>query len=479
MTEDEFEEVREITPVSRNGSAPPGFVPAVEALPGLARVAAAACWHSTEWGVRTTARAGRRVMRAVSDPVEAAALARDATEAASVIGGLARAVSSGVPLARALTSAGESLGELAEPPEYDSGADRHDGLTLRERGAELLERSRDVWDDDVAHPAYERILEELAPDEARILVLLLQGGPQPSVDVRTGGPVGMVHSQLVAPGMSMIGGRAGCRHLDQVPSYLNNLFRLGLVWFSREALRDPMEYQVVEAQPDVLAAMHSVKFSKVVRRSIHLTPFGEDFCRTCLVDEDPDSGTSFPPHGMPPEADPGESPVVGLARPACRDRLGVDLERERLHDLRLGGAGHLVQVRDDVLHRDALLDEAHGSALQGRLGHLAVALGREHDHLGLRAVLPEQRQEVEAGHLGQVDVEQDDARPVVLRHRERLPGVAGGADDLDVGAGEGDPEQPSHVLVVVDDQHAQRAGLARSAAPARVTRDRCRRQLGR
>ena len=311
MTEDEFEEVREILPVSRNGSAPPGFAPAVEALPGLARVAAAACWHSTEWGVRTTARAGRRVIRAVTDPDEAVALARDATEAASVIGGLARAVSSGVPLATALTSAGESLGELAEPPGHDREADALDGMTLRERGAELLERSRDVWNDDVAHPAYERILDELAPDEARILLLLLQGGPQPSVDVRTGGPVGMVHSQLVAPGLTMIGGRAGCRHLDQVPSYLNNLFRLGLVWFSREALRDPLEYQVVEAQPDVLAAMHSVKFPKVVRRSIHLTPFGEDFCRTCLVDEDPETGTSFPPHGTPPEPESGEPPSSG------------------------------------------------------------------------------------------------------------------------------------------------------------------------
>ena len=92
----------------------------------------------------------------------------------------------------------------------------------------------------------------------------------------------MVHSQLVAPGLTMIGGRAGCRHLDQVPSYLNNLFRLGLIWFSREALRDPMEYQVLEAQPDVLEAMASVRRAKVVRRSINLTPFGEDFCRDGL-----------------------------------------------------------------------------------------------------------------------------------------------------------------------------------------------------
>ena len=192
-----------------------------------------------------------------------------------------------MPLATALLTAGESLGELAEPARAAvNGTRQRPRRRLRERGAELLERSRDVWNDDVGHPAYERILDELAPDEARILLLLLEGGPQPSVDVRTGGPVGMVNSQLVAPGLTMIGARAGCRYLDQVPSYLNNLFRLGLVWFSREALRDPLEYQVVEAQPDVLAAMHSVRFAKVVRRSIHLTPFGEDFCRTCLVDEE-------------------------------------------------------------------------------------------------------------------------------------------------------------------------------------------------
>ena len=105
----------------------------------------------------------------------------------------------------------------------------------------------------------------------------------------------------------MIGARAGCRWGEQVPAYLNNLFRLGLVWFSREALKDPMEYQVVEAQPDVLEAMHSVKFPKVVRRSIHLTPFGEDFCKTVLVDER-QATTEFPEHAVPPEGDAAEPP---------------------------------------------------------------------------------------------------------------------------------------------------------------------------
>ena len=74
-------------------------------------------------------------------------------------------------------------------------------------------------------------------------------------------------------------------HCPNTGSMLNCMREGGLVWFSREPLRDPLEYQVVEAQPDVLAAVHSVRFAKVVRRSIHLTPFGEDFCRTCLLEE--------------------------------------------------------------------------------------------------------------------------------------------------------------------------------------------------
>jgi Abortive infection alpha len=284
--------------------------PAVDSLPGLARVAASAAFHTTEWGVKTSAKAWLRVGRAMTSRDEAALLAKDAGEGVAVFGELARSISSGVPMARALLSAGESLGGLVEPHPVVNGqvvGSREVPKTLRERGQELLEKSRDVWNTDQGHPAYGRILEQLAPDEARILLLLLEGGPQPSVDVRTGGPIGMVNSHLIAPGLNMVGARAGCRYLDQVPSYLNNLYRLGLVWFSRESLRDPLEYQVVEAQPDVLEAMHSVRFAKVVRRSIHLTPFGEDFCRTCLIEEE-QTDQEFPEHSLPPDGDDGPEP---------------------------------------------------------------------------------------------------------------------------------------------------------------------------
>ncbi len=107
--------------------------------------------------------------------------------------------------------------------------------------------------DDDTHPAFAHILDELTPDEARMLRFLCAEGPQPSVDVRTNRPFG-VGSELVAGGLSMIGLQAGVRHPDRTQSYLNNLERLGLIWFSRETV-EPGRYQVVEVQPEVVEAL--------------------------------------------------------------------------------------------------------------------------------------------------------------------------------------------------------------------------------
>jgi hypothetical protein len=137
---------------------------------------------------------------------------------------------------------------------------------------------------DNLHPAYMRILEVLTPDEARILRFLALSGPQPAVDVRAGLPT---VSQLVAQGRTMIGEEAGCLHGDRIHPYLDNLHRLGLIWFSREPVGGPRRYQVLEAQADVVEALREGgRLARTVRRSILLTPFGEDFCATCLPLED-------------------------------------------------------------------------------------------------------------------------------------------------------------------------------------------------
>ena len=267
-------------------------------LLGVLRFAATATLRTAEYGIQTYVQTGRRLARALT-PEPARGLAADVEQTVRSLAessGVARRLEEVAASNEYLNAATNALRSFISGPIVRPGQAALP--TLKESGADLMRRSRDVWNDEEAHPAYGRILSELAPDEGRVLMLLLSKGPQPSVDVRTGGPVGMLSSRLIAPGLTMIGSRAGLRHTDQVPAYLNNLFRLGLVWFSRETLRDVHQYQVVEAQPDVLEAMHSVRYAKVVRRSIHLTPFGEDFCRACLVLDAVDIA-NLPKHAQP------------------------------------------------------------------------------------------------------------------------------------------------------------------------------------
>ena len=89
-------------------------------------------------------------------------------------------------------------------------------------------------------------------------------------------------SQVVAEGLNMIGTQAGCRDLERVHAYLDNLNRLGLIWFSKQPIDDPTAYQVLEAQPSVLEAVRGASRAKTTQRSIRLTPFGRDFCEVCL-----------------------------------------------------------------------------------------------------------------------------------------------------------------------------------------------------
>ena len=239
--------------------------------PGLVRLMTGVGWRMTSWAVSSTRVATERLLRAA---VEGESVGHLTSEAVDTVRQQALQV----------------LGILdeGEDPAAALGQASHSTEHLRERGRRLLDASADVHLDQPTHPAYDRILDDLAPDEGRILRLLRDEGPQPSVDVRTAGtPVAQIGSEMVAPGLTMIGAHAGVRYEDRVPAYLNNLFRLGLIWFSREPVQDLVRYQVLEAQPDVAEALRRAGRGRTVRRSLHLTPFGEDFCRTCLPEDSP------------------------------------------------------------------------------------------------------------------------------------------------------------------------------------------------
>jgi hypothetical protein len=250
----------------------------VAALPGLARIAAAASIRLTALSIEASVRTGSRFLRGATSGAPAGeVLQQTADELRTFV--------------RDLLGVNDDTDRPYPPPTEEEVPEADEAVEddpptqalLRERGAELLRRSADIdMEEEEAHPAYARILGEMAPDEARILRLLVIEGPQPAVDVRTSGPIGILKDDLVAPGLNMIAMESGVRHPERVKRYLNNLYRLGLIWFSREQLEDQSRYQVLEAQPDVTEALDEARRSRTVRRSIHLTPFGDDFCSTCL-----------------------------------------------------------------------------------------------------------------------------------------------------------------------------------------------------
>ena len=268
----------------------------IRATPTLARLAAGAYIRTAQWSLATSVRVGTRLVRAAAAGESPAQLMGEAsTEVRDYLRHFLDQPNGSDPLAA----------EAAPPPPPD--------VRLRERGAELLARSADVDYDEPAHPAFERILEELAPDEGRILRLLCTSGPQPAVDVREAKPLGIA-AGLIEGGLNMIGTQAGCRFLERVPAYLNNLERLGLVWFSREPLEDPLSYQVLEAQPEVLTALGGGR-RKTVRRHIALTPFGKNFCDTVLPMDTAeidalDPGTPAAATTAPDPAEPIRDPRV-------------------------------------------------------------------------------------------------------------------------------------------------------------------------
>lgn len=242
------------------GEGEPTLEELVRAAPGLARIAASIGWNGAVEAANAYANSASRVIRAASQGESTTELLQETT--AELRSHLRELI-------------GVQEGTRPARPAGDSSA-----AALRKRGEELLRESADVRADVDSHPAYMRILDALAPDEGRVLRFLAKEGPQPSVDVRSGLPFA---SQLVAQGCTMIGEEAGCRYAERIYAYLNNLHRLGLVWFSREPLRDSRCYQVLEAQPDVVGALErGGRTARTVRRSIVLTPFGEDFCGICL-----------------------------------------------------------------------------------------------------------------------------------------------------------------------------------------------------
>ena len=230
------------------------LLPGLSSVPAVARLAAGAWYRGATWGFGTALRTTERVLGLVGNGAQLPDL--------------------------------EHPGQPEEKPQEEQ---RKRASSLRDRGGELLERAAGVVDErDPVHPGFARIIDQLAPDEARILKLLVNEGPQGIVYVNKAAPFG-IGAREIARRLSMIGHEAGCLHGELVPAYIDNLVSHGLVAIRRDALEDEMPYQVIEAQPEVTEAIKgaggTVFRGQITRRSVHLTDFGRTFCQVCFPPE--------------------------------------------------------------------------------------------------------------------------------------------------------------------------------------------------
>ncbi|WP_433199175.1 Abi-alpha family protein [Nocardia sp. CA-107356] len=232
----------------------------VRATTGVARVAVTAAAEVTAWGIDTALGVGAAVVRG------------------SIAGNPPREV-----LAEAEAEVRDAVRRALRLPATPDQPTPDAVPTLREQGAALLRLSASTQGEHhETHPAFAHMLEELTPDEARILRFLHLDGPQPSIDIRAGRPRSLGVERIVS-GLNLIGEHAGLRFPNRIQQYLPNLRRLGLIEFAKEPVGNPNRYQILEAQSPIREVLKRSGFgTKVYYRSITLTGFGADFVQTCL-----------------------------------------------------------------------------------------------------------------------------------------------------------------------------------------------------
>lgn len=159
--------------------------------------------------------------------------------------------------------------------------------SLSDMYANLLATAMDKNTADGAHPAFVEIIKQFTPDEAKLIAFFLEERPLPIVHVRAL-KTGAVGGVTIANSLSLFGEQAKLEYQLAVPSYLNNLSRLGLIslpesHYTDEGIYDELEASEVVQQQVAIAAGIPDRTPKLVRRGVWLTNFGLQFGRACIM----------------------------------------------------------------------------------------------------------------------------------------------------------------------------------------------------
>ncbi|UOF21936.1 DUF4393 domain-containing protein [Pseudomonas syringae] len=159
--------------------------------------------------------------------------------------------------------------------------------SLSDMYANLLASAMNKSTADGAHPAFVEIIKQMTPDEAKLMSLFLERRPFPIVSIRA--EVKEDNSGITfVRNLSLFGDEANLEVKVFVPSYLDNLSRLGLISIhSGESYTDPGMYDELEGSELVKkryaeAAALPERVPRLVRGFIRLTNLGVQFGVICV-----------------------------------------------------------------------------------------------------------------------------------------------------------------------------------------------------
>lgn len=155
---------------------------------------------------------------------------------------------------------------------------------------QLLESSEQLCTKQQAELEYfTRVVQELVPDEARLLAALSDDVVYPVIDVLVAGKLSLVSRPLVEM-VSNVGKAAGVRAPELTPSYVRHLRRLGLVDIVPGQTADLQQYQLLETDSEVRSAMQAAhahgQRARILRRSVKLSSVGARLWTACRLSGD-------------------------------------------------------------------------------------------------------------------------------------------------------------------------------------------------
>jgi hypothetical protein len=172
-------------------------------------------------------------------------------------------------------------GRALPGPARASGAARS-GETLADTLDRLLRRSMDQTPGESVRSLFENLLDELVPDEARILAALSDGSVHPLVHVTAPGS-----SRRIVENASSVGRAAGVAAPGMVPAYVTHLLRIGLVQIGEEDTASREEYDILITDASVRDACEEVRRAggrrapRITRETVRMTALGHELWTYC------------------------------------------------------------------------------------------------------------------------------------------------------------------------------------------------------